>query len=84
MWAYSPQHPRPRCPCEKPAIRESAAERSPGALAAKRGYPVFADGTLELFDTISNSAEARRTQVLLSPEDDLGATQATVEAIMKE
>lgn len=54
------------------------------ALAAKRDYPVFADETLELFDTVSISAGARGIQILLGPEDYLKATQATLGAITKE
>jgi Cys-tRNA(Pro)/Cys-tRNA(Cys) deacylase len=53
------------------------------ALGGKRDYPVFADETLELFDTISISAGVRGTQMLLSPGDYLRAVKGTVGAISK-
>jgi Cys-tRNA(Pro)/Cys-tRNA(Cys) deacylase len=54
------------------------------ALAAKKGYPVFADETIELFDVISVSAGIRGAQLLLAPADYLRATGAKVGAIAKE
>jgi len=54
------------------------------ALGGKRDYPVFADETIELFDTISISAGLRGTQMLLSPGDYLRAVKATVGAIARE
>jgi Cys-tRNA(Pro)/Cys-tRNA(Cys) deacylase len=53
------------------------------ALAAKKDYPVFADETIELFDAISVSAGVRGTQLILSPEDYLRASNARVAAIAK-
>jgi Cys-tRNA(Pro)/Cys-tRNA(Cys) deacylase len=54
------------------------------ALGGKRDYPVFADETIELFDTISISAGVRGTQVLLSPGDYLRAVKGKAGAISKE
>ncbi len=54
------------------------------ALGGKRDYPVFADETIDLFDTISISAGLRGTQVLLSPSDYLRAVKGTVGAIARE
>lgn len=53
------------------------------ALAAKREYPVFVEETIQLFDVISISAGIRGQQVLLSPDDYLRATKATVGAICR-
>ena len=46
------------------------------ALAGKRDYPVYADETIELFDTISISAGVRGLQILLAPTDYLHAAKA--------
>ena len=54
------------------------------ALAAKKGYPVFADETMELFDVISISSGTRGAQLLLAPGDYLRATGAKVGPIAKE
>ena len=54
------------------------------ALAAKKNYPVFADETIQLFDEISISSGLRGAQIILSPDDYLRATNATVGAIAKE
>ena len=54
------------------------------ALAAKKGYPVFADETLELFDVISISSGMRGAQLLLSPPDYIRATAATLGPIAKD
>ena len=54
------------------------------ALGGKRDYPVFADETVDLFDTISISAGVRGTQMLLSPGDYLRAVNGTVGAIARE
>ena len=51
------------------------------ALAGKKDYPVYADGTLELFDLISVSAGIRGVQILLAPADFLRATKATIAAL---
>ena len=53
------------------------------ALAAKKSYPVFADETIELFDTILISSGMRGAQLLLSPADYLRATNATLGPISK-
>ena len=54
------------------------------ALAAKKGYPVFVDETLELFDRIALSAGVRGTQLVLAPADYLRATAAVAGAICRE
>jgi Cys-tRNA(Pro)/Cys-tRNA(Cys) deacylase len=54
------------------------------ALGCKRDYPVFADETMELFDTISISAGVRGTQMLLSPGDYVHAVKAKLGAIARE
>ena len=54
------------------------------ALAGKKDYPVFVDETIELFDVISISSGARRTQILLAPGDYLRAVRGTVGAISKD
>ena len=51
------------------------------ALAGKKDYPVFADGTIELFEMISISAGVRGVQILLAPADYLRASRATIAAI---
>ncbi len=53
------------------------------ALAGRKDYPVFADETIELFDEVSVSAGVRGTQLLLTPENYLRATRATVGPIAK-
>ena len=53
-------------------------------LGAKKEYPVFADETIELWDVISVSAGVRGTQVLITPEDYLRVTKATVGEIARE
>lgn len=52
-------------------------------LGAKKAFPVFADETIELWDTISVSAGVRGTQVILRPEDYLRATEATLADIAR-
>ena len=52
-------------------------------FGAKKDFPVFADETIELFDLISVSAGQRGTQVLLSPQDYLRASNATVADLTK-
>jgi Cys-tRNA(Pro)/Cys-tRNA(Cys) deacylase len=54
------------------------------ALGGKRDFPVFADETIELFDTIAVSAGVRGTQMVLSPGDYLRAVKGAVGAISKE
>jgi Cys-tRNA(Pro)/Cys-tRNA(Cys) deacylase len=53
------------------------------ALAAKKDYPVFADETIELFDTIAVSAGMRGAQLLLAPTDYLRATSAVTGPIAR-
>jgi Cys-tRNA(Pro)/Cys-tRNA(Cys) deacylase len=53
------------------------------ALAGKKNYPVYLDETAELYDIISVSAGIRGTQILLTPQDYLRATGATIGAIAR-
>jgi Cys-tRNA(Pro)/Cys-tRNA(Cys) deacylase len=53
------------------------------ALACKRGYPVFVDETVELFDAISVSAGVRGMQIVLKPADYLAAVGGIVGAITR-
>lgn len=53
------------------------------ALACKKDYPVFADENMYVFEEISVSAGARGTQILISPDDYIKATKATVGSISK-
>ncbi len=53
------------------------------ALATKKDYPVYADENMYLFEIISVSAGVRGTQILISPDDYLKATKATVALISK-
>ena len=46
------------------------------ALACKMNYPVYAEETIELFDTVSVSAGVRGTQVVLDPQDYIRITSA--------
>ena len=52
-------------------------------LAAKKGFPAFADETIELFDRISISAGQRGLQIILAPADYLRAAQATIADLTK-
>jgi Cys-tRNA(Pro)/Cys-tRNA(Cys) deacylase len=54
------------------------------ALACRKEYPVFADETLELFDSISVSSGQRGLQILLAPADYLRAVRAKLGPIAKE
>ena len=47
-------------------------------FGAKKSFPVFVDETMELLDQIAVSAGVRGSQMLLSPEDYLRASEATV------
>jgi Cys-tRNA(Pro)/Cys-tRNA(Cys) deacylase len=51
------------------------------ALAAKKDFPVYADESIELFDTISISAGLRGMQILIAPHDYLNITKATLAAL---
>jgi Cys-tRNA(Pro)/Cys-tRNA(Cys) deacylase len=53
------------------------------ALACKKEYPVYIDETAYLYDVISVSAGVRGTQIVLKPEDYIGATKATPGEISK-
>jgi Cys-tRNA(Pro)/Cys-tRNA(Cys) deacylase len=53
-------------------------------FGAKRAYPVFVDETAILFDQISVSAGTRGTQLILSPEDYLRATEAQTADLTKD
>jgi Cys-tRNA(Pro)/Cys-tRNA(Cys) deacylase len=54
------------------------------ALGMKRDYPVFADETIELWDTVSVSAGQRGLQIVIAPADYLRATGATIGEISRE
>lgn len=54
------------------------------AIGQTRGYPVFVDETVELFDVISVSAGVRGTQILLSPAEYLRAVDGTIGAIARD
>lgn len=53
------------------------------ALGGKRDFPVYVDGTLEMFDVISISAGVRGLQILMAPVDYLRATKGTIAAIAR-
>jgi Cys-tRNA(Pro)/Cys-tRNA(Cys) deacylase len=50
-------------------------------FGAKKSYPVFVDETAILFDSISVSAGARGTQLILTPDDYLRAAAAIGEPV---
>jgi Cys-tRNA(Pro)/Cys-tRNA(Cys) deacylase len=52
-------------------------------LGAKKAFPVFADETIQLWDSISISAGVRGTQIILRPEDYLRATAAVMADIAR-
>ncbi len=52
-------------------------------LGAKKAYPVVVDETIQLWDVISLSAGVRGTQILLSPDDYIRATKATIAEISR-
>ncbi len=54
------------------------------ALGMKKDYPVFADETIELWDTVSVSAGQRGLQIVIAPADYLRATGATAAEISRE
>lgn len=54
------------------------------ALGCKKEYPVVVDETVILWDVISISAGQRGTQIILSPDDYIKATKATVAEIARE
>lgn len=53
------------------------------ALGARKDYDVYLDEMAHLWDVISISAGIRGTQILLSPDDYIKATKATVGAISR-
>jgi Cys-tRNA(Pro)/Cys-tRNA(Cys) deacylase len=53
------------------------------AIACKRDYPTYVEEEMQLFDIIAVSAGVRGAQMLLSPDDYLRATQATVGPIRR-
>jgi Cys-tRNA(Pro)/Cys-tRNA(Cys) deacylase len=53
-------------------------------FGAKKNLPAYVDETIELFDVISVSAGTRGTQMVLSPEDYLRASGATIAALTKD
>jgi Cys-tRNA(Pro)/Cys-tRNA(Cys) deacylase len=53
-------------------------------MGAKKDFPVYLDETAWLFDVFSVSAGVRGTQILLSPEDYMRVTKATVANISRE
>jgi Cys-tRNA(Pro)/Cys-tRNA(Cys) deacylase len=54
------------------------------ALGAKKDYPVIADETIVLWDTISISAGQRGLQIIMAPDDYVRATKATLAEISHE
>ena len=52
-------------------------------FGAKKAYPVFVDETAILFDKISVYAGARGTQLILSPDDYIRATEAQTADLTK-
>lgn len=54
------------------------------AIGQTRGYPVFVDETVEIFDIISVSAGVRGTQVLLDPQGYLRAVEGTIGPIARD
>jgi Cys-tRNA(Pro)/Cys-tRNA(Cys) deacylase len=53
-------------------------------FGAKKNFPAYVDETIELFDVISVSAGVRGTQMVLSPEDYMRASGATVARLTKD
>jgi Cys-tRNA(Pro)/Cys-tRNA(Cys) deacylase len=53
------------------------------ALATKKEYPLFVDGTIGLFDIVSVSAGVRGTQIVLAPADYLRSTGGKVGPIAR-
>lgn len=54
------------------------------ALGCKKDYPVWVDETAQLFDVISISAGVRGMQILLAPDDYLGAVRGVYAPIAKD
>ena len=53
------------------------------AIGLAKGYPTYADETIQLFDVISVSAGVRGLQILLNPTDYLRATGAILAALSR-
>jgi Cys-tRNA(Pro)/Cys-tRNA(Cys) deacylase len=53
-------------------------------FGAKKAFPVFVDETAILFDRISVSAGTRGTQLILSPNDYIRATEAQTADLTKD
>jgi Cys-tRNA(Pro)/Cys-tRNA(Cys) deacylase len=53
-------------------------------FGAKKAYPVFVDETAILFDKISVSAGTRGTQLILTPDDYVRATEAQTADLTKD
>ncbi|HEX4770315.1 MAG TPA: aminoacyl-tRNA deacylase [Bryobacteraceae bacterium] len=53
------------------------------ALACKHDYPVYIDESAYLYDRISISAGIRGTQIILKPDDYIGAVNAIAGQISK-
>jgi Cys-tRNA(Pro)/Cys-tRNA(Cys) deacylase len=53
-------------------------------FGAKKAYPVFVDETAILFDRISVSAGTRGTQLILTPDDYIRASQAQTADLTKD
>ncbi len=54
------------------------------ALGMKKDYPVFADETMELWDSVCVSAGQRGLQIVIAPADYLRATHATLGEISRQ
>jgi Cys-tRNA(Pro)/Cys-tRNA(Cys) deacylase len=54
------------------------------ALGGKKDYPVFVDETIHLSAQLSVSAGVRGTQILITPEDYIRATGATVGSFRRD
>jgi Cys-tRNA(Pro)/Cys-tRNA(Cys) deacylase len=52
-------------------------------FGSKKSFPVFAEETIELFDTISISAGMRGIQILLSPADYVRAAEAQLADLVR-
>ena len=54
------------------------------ALACKKDYPVYVDEMAQIFDVISVSAGMRGLQILVAPDQYVGAVKGTYAAISRE
>ncbi len=52
-------------------------------FGSKKPFPVYVEGTIELFDTISVSAGVRGQQILLVPEDYIRAAEAQLVSLTR-